>query len=271
MAVPVGKENLRVTIAWDDCAGIDGLYTATNFSASKLCNDLDLYLISPSGKFYFPWRIDPLPIEKIDLSGNAVPWSSDTFGIERIKESDMPKAERYCGKNDAVLNECFDHLNNVEVVDVENPEQGTWQVVVRGTAVREGKVNGDAQLVSIVSDFTLTDSSCQIMHPYKAQDHLECEYALGDNLEAFVTFDKKTFVETGDTITLSDGSGKILGKYAGNALAGKRIRMKSSKLKVELESDNDSSQGYGFEIRRIEKVPFSIAPLFLPAIKSRRR
>ena len=206
----------------------------------------------------------------MSTDGNAVPWSSDTFGIERIKESDMPKAERYCGKNDAVLNECFDHLNNVEVVDVENPEQGTWQVVVRGTAVREGKVNGDAQLVSIVSDFTLTDSSCQIMHPYKAQDHLECEYALGDNLEAFVTFDKKTFVETGDTITLSDGSGKILGKYAGNALAGKRIRIKSSKLKVELESDNDNSQGYGFEIRRIEKVPLSIAPLFLSAIKSRR-
>ena len=80
----------------------------------------------------------------MSTDGNAVPWSSDTFGIERIKESDMPKAKRYCGKNDAVRDECFDHLNNVEVVDVENPEQGTWQVVVRGTAVREGNVNGDA-------------------------------------------------------------------------------------------------------------------------------
>ena len=76
----------------------------------------------------------------------------------------MPKAKRYCGKNDAVRDECFDHLNNVEVVDVDNPEQGIWQVVVRGTAVREGNVNGDAQLASIVSDFTLTESSCQIMH-----------------------------------------------------------------------------------------------------------
>ena len=206
----------------------------------------------------------------MSTDGNTGPWSSNTFGIERIKESDKPKAERYCGKNDAVLNECFDHLNNVEVVDVENPEQGTWQVVVRGTAIREGNADGDMQVSSIVSDFALTESSCQIVHPYKAQDHLECEYALGDNLEAFVTFDEKTFVETGDTITVSDGSGKILGKYAGNALAGNRIRIKSSKLKIELESDNGSSVSYGFEIRRMEKVPLSIAPLFLSAIKSRR-
>lgn len=146
----------------------------------------------------------------MDFNGNPISWSLDTFGLERIKETDMPKAERYCGKNDVLLNECFDHLNNVEVVDVDNPEEGIWQVVVRGTMVREGNVNGDMQAASIVSDVALAESSCRIVHPYKAQEHLECEYNLGDNLETFVTFDEKTFVGR-----LGKSSWKIYGKFLG--------------------------------------------------------
>ena len=48
----------------------------------------------------------------MSTDGNAVPWSSDTFGIERIKESDMPKAKRYCGKNDAVRDLCDRFIRN---------------------------------------------------------------------------------------------------------------------------------------------------------------
>ena len=105
------------------------------------------------------------------------------------------RSERYCGANDEIRYECFDHLNNVEVVDVDNPEKGTWQVVVRGTRVEVGNnKDGSAQIASIASDFILINSECQITHPYAPQSRLVCEYGLGDHLEHFVTFDPLTFV-----------------------------------------------------------------------------
>jgi hypothetical protein len=108
-----------------------------------------------------------------------------------------------------------------------------------------------------VSDFTLYESPCQIAHPYAPQNRLECEYALGNNLENFVTFGEKTFVGSGDTISLYNSRSELLGTFTGRELAGKRIRVKTSKIKVILDSDNDGVQGYGFEISRIERIPNS--------------
>lgn len=154
-----------------------------------------MYLISPSGKFFFPWRLEPLPTDNIDEEGILTGDMKRLSGLENIKVSDIKDAERYCGANDEIRYECFDHLNNVEVVDVDNPEKGTWQVVVRGTRVEVGNnKDGSAQIASIASDFILINSECQITHPYAPQSRLVCEYGLGDHLEHFVTFDPLTFV-----------------------------------------------------------------------------
>lgn len=85
-----------------------------------------------------------------------------------------------------------------------------------------------------------------------------CEYPLGKNLANFVTFDSRTFLASGDTVRLYDDANKLLGKYTGAMLAGKRLRINSMKLKVVLESDNDGKQGWGYEISRIESIPYSI-------------
>jgi len=264
--VPSNRDRLRVTLVWDDAPGEVEAVTAGKYLESKLVNDLDMYLISPSGKYFFPWRLEPLPTDNIDINGNLTADMSRTSGLENIKESDIQDAERYCGKNDELRDECFDHLNNVEVVDVDNPEKGTWQVAVLGTHVEHGNsADGDAQMASIVSDFALGESGCQIAHPYAPLDNLVCEYHFGDNLENFVTFDPLTFVGSGDYIYLYDAADRLLGTYTGSDLAGKRIKVKSKKLKVILDTDNDGTEGWGFGIKRIEKTPVSILPMLFKA------
>lgn len=273
--VPERQHALRTTVVWDDAPGsksLDFIVSSNTCLSPKLQNDLDLYLISPSGKYYFPWRLEPLPTKNINSDGSLSDDPEIRSGLELIRESDIRDAERYCRKNDELRHECFDHLNNVEVVDVENPESGTWQAVVRGTSIQEGNnSDGNAQVASIVNDFALYESSCQIVHPYAPQSHLECEYGLGSNLENFVTFGEKTFVGSGDSIALYNADNELLGIYTGSALAGKRLRVKSSKIKVVLDSDNDGVQGYGFEISRIERIPIPFLPLLFQSTQKKNR
>ena len=71
----------------------------------ELVNDLDIKAIDPSGTVHYPWTLDPA-----NPSLNAV----------RTKA---------------------DHLNNLEQVLVENPQVGTWTVMVSGFAVPSGPQN----------------------------------------------------------------------------------------------------------------------------------
>lgn len=251
-------EKMRATLVWDDAPGIYEVVTNEhNFLDSKLMNDLDMYLVSPSGRYYYPWRLDPLPTDFIDISGNFI----DDFssGLEKIRMQDVRDAYNNCNSSNLLDSLCFDHLNNVEVVDVENPENGTWQVVVRGTRISYGNnETGTAQIASLVSDFELKKSQCQTEHNYLPQSRYVCEYLFDGNSANYVTFAESTFVETGDTISLYDASESLLGKYVADSLAGKKLKVKSTKLKIVLDSDNDGVQGWGFGVSKIESIPYSI-------------
>ncbi len=262
------KDKFRVSLVWDDAGSIDGY--EIDLESNKLINDLDVYLISPSGRYYFPWRLAPLPTESIDENGNLDNDATRASGLENIKESDIKDAVRYCDANDQIKYACFDHLNNVEVIDVDNPEVGYWQIVVLGRSVKKGN-NEDqsAQIASLVSDSPLMDSECQMMHPYNPQSTYTCEYNFGDNLENFITFDTRTFAGSGDYFYLYDGNGNSLGVFTGSALAGKRIKTKTKKIKVVLDSDNDGIQGWGFGVSKIEKTPFSILNMLFEATRKK--
>lgn len=251
-------EKMRATLVWDDAPGIYEVVTNEhNFLDSKLMNDLDMYLVSPSGRYYYPWKLDPLPTDFIDTRGNFI----DDFssGLEKIRMQDVRDAYNNCSSSNLLDSLCFDHLNNVEVVDVENPENGTWQVVVRGKRISYGNNETEtSQIASLVSDFELEKSQCQIIHDYAAQSHYECEYLFDGNSANYVTFAESTFVGTGDTISLYDASESLLGKYVADSLAGKKLKVKSTKLKVVLDSDNDGIQGWGFGVSKIESIPYSI-------------
>lgn len=227
---------LRVSLAWDDAPG-DGTSEENKYD-KKLVNDLDLFLISPTGAYYYPW--------KIETSG-----------------------DKTCAPSKTYLKSCFDRFNNVEVVDVKTPEVGQWQVVVVGNnVVRGNNKNGAAQIASIVSDWPLLTMCPEnipydVQHSYNAGVQHSCYYDLGDNLENYVTFDERTSLGSGDFLYLYDGNNRLIGIYSGNSLAGKKIIVKNRWLNIIIESDNDNSQGWGYAIKKIEHLSYgALQPLF---------
>ncbi|MBR2090143.1 MAG: S8 family serine peptidase [Fibrobacter sp.] len=254
-------ERLRLTLTWDDAPLSEQQMRSLVKNAKRLVNDLDMYLISPTGKFYYPWKLEPLSIEDVNENGYNKYGCS---GTEKITEAEARRlAVRECDDGTEFNANCFDTINNVEVVDVDFPEKGKWVVVVHATKVRDGNSeNGHAQIASIASDLALDDNAenvgCEISHPYRAQSSLTCTYDFGISLTNFVTFSNRTFVASGDYIQLLDDKDNVIGTYTGSQLAGVRLQIDSNMLKVRLESDNDSNVGYGFSIDKIERIPYSM-------------
>ena len=143
------------------------------------------------------------------------------------------------------------------------PERGIWTVVVRSRVEEGNSEDGLSQVASIASDLPLENNSdhvgCEIVHPYMPQSLLNCVYDFGSNLANYVTFSPQTFVGPGDTIRLRDAEDAIIGTYTGDQLAGKRLKIDSRRLMVELESGKTLNFDYGFSVDKIETVPY---PMF---------
>lgn len=267
------KTKARVTLVWNDAVPSIEAVSVDKFTKSKLVNDLDMYLVSPSGKRFYPWKLDPLPTEALDEDGKVSKDQSletRTSGLEKITLDDAEKGA-YQKKflecqNSNVFRSCFDHLNNVEVVDVEGDsegdliETGMWQVVVEGYKIVKGNnTDGFAQVASIVSDFKLEEPTCFYdNHPYLKNKTSSCVHELGDYLENYVTFDSRTFVAPGDWIYLYDSADNLIGVYTGFELAGKTVTVGTNTLKVVLESNDDNQQGWGYAIDKVEHMPFEV-------------
>jgi hypothetical protein len=76
-------------------------FPGTPGAAKQLVNDLDLAVRGPGGAWHFPYLLDP----------------------------EVPSADATTGIND---------VDNVEVVEVDDPEPGVWTVEVRGAIVPQG-------------------------------------------------------------------------------------------------------------------------------------
>lgn len=101
-----GAGEFKAVLAWDDEPGS----TLTSLTTSKLVNDLDLELVSPSGTVIRPWTLDPLPVSATPGDG----------AVDPITTSDVVPARRG-----------IDRRNNVEMANVPLPESGEWKVRVR--------------------------------------------------------------------------------------------------------------------------------------------
>lgn len=267
--VAPGQSRLRATLVWDDAPAEQDMNWIMA-RQTKLVNDLDMYLVSPSGKYHYPWRLEPLPSMFIDSTGKV---SNTATGFERIMVSDVQNAHNGCGLGSKLEYDCFDHLNNVEVIDVDDPEPGKWQIVVRGRDVKEfNNADSNAQVATLVSDSTLSaNEHCSVVHDYAPQTDYRCEYPLEKDAVSYVTFDEQTFVGSGDYIQLFDEKGVLLGSYVENQLAGKTLKLKAGRLVVELHSDNDKSQGWGFDITKIKIFPKSALKMPFEFTKKKRR
>lgn len=267
ISVEPGRQRLRTTLVWDDApSDVDSVLP----KQPKLLNDLDMYLVSPSGQYYYPWRLNPLPSSFITPAGRN---SDSRTGFERIYTDDIMDAYVGCSSSDKLDSLCFDHLNNVEVVDVDLPEPGIWQVVVFGRNVHEfNNAENDAQVATLVSDDTLgAEERCNVNHGYAAQSDYSCTYELGEQSISYVTFSDSTFVGAGDTIRLYDENNALLGAYTGFQLAGKRVKFRTRRFTVTLQSDNDNSQGWGFAVSKIMVIPYSALKMPFNILTKKRR
>ena len=282
--IPAGAKvtKARVTLVWDDAVPSVEAVSVKNFTKPKLVNDLDMYLVSPSGERFYPWKLDALPTKYADWDGNDKGEEgllTRFSGIEKVTIMDAEKGayqKKHSECQDAnVFRSCFDHLNNVEVVDVEGEllETGKWQVVVEGYKVVTGNSSdGFAQVASIVSDFKLEEPTCfKDDHPYLKNWSSSCVHPLGDYLENYVTFDSRTYVASGDWIYLYDSFDRLIGAYTGSELSGKTVTVGTSSLKVVLESNDDNQQGWGYAIDKVEHMPYEVLYPLLNDVRRKKK
>ena len=272
--VPEGRKSLRTSLVWDDAPG-NG--EKNYHMESKLVNDLDLYLVSPTGKIYYPWRLNALPNQSItslgtDLNQTKHDLKNGTWQKITFEDAATPADKKCRGEESTVTVDdgCFDRRNNVEVVDVDYPESGIWQVVAKayGRVEPGNSPDGKAQIASIVSDFELMDKMYNGEHPYQANAKMWEIRDLGDGfLEHYVTFSPETSLGLGDHIYLYDEWGHLIGDYMGNSLANQRIIIKTRFLKIVIYSNDDNSQGWGYAISKIEHVPYGVLQALFPPYK----
>ena len=267
------QKRIRATLVWDDAPGDPDI---DKYMEKKLVNDLDLYMVSPSGRFYYPWRLEKLPRRSMKADGSEMDNDklAERIGLENITFDDARKpADRKCHDEEStaiLYDDCFDQVNNVEVVDVDNPELGVWYVVAKGRDVKTGNSSdGKAQLASVVSDLELVDMLYDdTKHPYVPNAKMGVLMDLGDGyLEHLVTFGPETSLGSGDHIYLYDGWNQLIGDFTGNSLANRQVPVSTRYLKIILDSDDDDSQGWGYSITNVEHVPYGVLQVLFPPYK----
>jgi hypothetical protein len=112
-------KQFRVTLVWDDPPWPINIPPSS--SHGLLQNDLDLELISPSGKHYLPWVLDP-------------------------EHPAKPASRHSRGRFLPITMDTRDQRNTIEQVAVETTEFGTWTIRVRG-----GRMLRPVQTFALVS------------------------------------------------------------------------------------------------------------------------
>lgn len=133
---------LKVTLVWDD---VEASSSLGDQRFSRLVNNLDLVMIDPAGKWHRPWRLDPPPVADCAGQGPGSRHSDANPPLPRCGDRDP------IGRND--IKSAYrgpDARNNVEQVQIEAPESGKWQVLIRGEGIQVGP-----QTYSLVSTFPL--------------------------------------------------------------------------------------------------------------------
>ena len=153
-------EDVRVTLAWDDVAAA----LQNPLAGAALVNDLDLVLIDPNGTAHYPWQLGHTIR---DAAGNIIPTSGQTPGTPILVDlpfrdeagiantvdntsitltttpstsNDYIPANAMTGAGAWVATKGRDHINNVEVVDIDNINltAGHWTLQVAGFDIQDG-------------------------------------------------------------------------------------------------------------------------------------
>lgn len=127
-AASLENGKLRVTLVWDDPPWPVNVPPSEHHGL--LQNDLDLELVSPSGKRYMPWVLDP-------------------------NEPVKPAARHVQRQLFPVTPDMRDRRNTIEQVVVDEPGSGTWTI-----RVRAGRMIRPAQAFTLVSAAIVPETVC---------------------------------------------------------------------------------------------------------------
>ncbi len=153
-------DDVRVTLAWDDVAGA----IQNVVSGATLVNDLDLVLVDPLGNSFYPWQLGhvirnaadnvlataaqtpgtfidvDLPFRDEATIANSVDNRSISLTTTPAASNDYVPANAMMGTGVWVASKGRDHINNVEVVDIDNLNltAGHWTLQVSGFDVQDG-------------------------------------------------------------------------------------------------------------------------------------
>lgn len=142
--VSPGVQAFRVTLVWDDPAP-SGVQNESNAFERKLVNDLDIYLVNPTGSTVYR----PLALDHASIKGRRVPHDPTApTAIYGVDSSFVNGQFRLGISVDTVLAHPavpgVERTNNVEVVDVTSPDTGTWTIAVEGVDVLKNQSLGGA-------------------------------------------------------------------------------------------------------------------------------
>ncbi len=197
---PSDSKGLRFTIAWDDAAPLNNKIEDVMYS--KLVNDIDMYVVAPGGDVYYPWRIDPY----FDTTyTKAIDWLDETdvdsTWWDVITPVMVQNNSAYNNCSD-ILNpnvferDCFDKLNNVEVIDIRQAdiigEIGVWVLKVRATVV-----GSPSQKISIISDYPVGAlTGCLVGNDTLALTNFMSTYGITDPISDVATFNTGGLLKT---------------------------------------------------------------------------
>jgi hypothetical protein len=138
---PPNTDKFRVTMAWDD-PGHGGMNDIASSHDVKLVNDVDLYVIDhtngTANDTTRPWFLD----HRLLNDGTYPPNGYDTLITPAVIRANPARRAR-------------DSLNNVEVVDIDNPGAGLWEAVVRGTDINLNQSAAWPGAGAFMQDFSL--------------------------------------------------------------------------------------------------------------------
>ncbi len=158
-----GTHQFKITAAWTDdapsCTNVDEV----------LVNDIDIVALAPSGGVvYGPWTLD---FDAGQMNGGAA--DRDLGGLTADADTNAEIFALLDSDEAAGLFD-FDHKNNVEQIYVENPEPGTWKLLLRASVPDDG-----SELVSVAMPFTFVGCDIDLKNSVGFYKSLNCSASAG--------------------------------------------------------------------------------------------
>lgn len=213
-AINITNQNsIKVTLAWDDVPN------------ANLVNDLDLKLISPKGKTFYPWTLNPsVPnqtairnesdhlnvVEQVYVNSSEISSEGTGQWLVIISSNDLPYEQKYSIVSEININ------TNYSTMNISDKTTAYYPLDINADDYSNNSYNGIVSSgVTFTSDAHKTNSSV-----YNGDDYLSVSNFpnLNSNMSISLWFKADNLTTESDLITKSNNNdlSYILGIYGGS-------------------------------------------------------